>query len=68
MEYGATFPSTEGIDGSFVAAMFQRRREWIEQAVAIANRWHGPLTAIRVIHEYVVGFNWPVVLNGFNER
>ena len=55
-------------DETLVAAMLQRRRDWIAQSVAIAHRWHVPMTAIRVLHEYVVGFNWPVVLSGFNER
>ena len=71
VEHGAASPSGEVMDEDgrpLVAVMLQRRQEWIDQAVAIAHQWHVPLTAIRVIHEYVVGFNWPVVLNGFHER
>ena len=53
-------------DRDAIAAMLQRRQEWIDQAVLIAHRWHIPLTAVRTIHEYVVGFNWSAVLDGFN--
>ena len=55
LEHGAAMPSNA--DES-VNAMIQRRRDWIDQALAIAHRWHVPLIAVRVIHEYVVGFNW----------
>jgi hypothetical protein len=48
-------------DATMIAAMLQRRRDWIDQAATLAHQWHAPLTAIRVIHEYVVGFNWPAV-------
>ena len=48
-------------DRDMIAAMLQRRQEWIDQALLLAHRWHVPLTAVRTIHEYVVGFNWPVV-------
>ena len=60
VEHGATFTSDEEMNESAIA-MLQRRRDWIHQAAAIARRWYVPLTAIRMIHEYVVGFNWPVV-------
>ena len=57
----------EGLeDQAMIAAMLQRRQEWIDQAVSLAGRWHLPLTAVRTIHEYVVGFNWAVVSQGFN--
>ena len=71
VEHGATFPSDEMMndeDRSLVAAMLQRRQEWIDQAVLLAHRWHIPLIAVRVIHEYVVGFNWSAVFDGFNEH
>ena len=50
-------------DMDMIAAMLQRRQEWIDQAVLLA---HVPLTAVRPIHEYVVGFNWTAVLDEFN--
>ena len=53
-------------DRDMIATMLQRRQELIDQAVLLAHRWHLPLTAVRTIHEYVVGFNWAAVLNGFN--
>ena len=53
-------------DRGTIAAMLQRRQEWINQAVSLANQWHLPLIAVRTIHEYVVGFNWSAVLDGFN--
>ena len=53
-------------DRDMIAAMLQRRQEWIDQAVLLAHRWHVPLIAVRTIHEYVVGFNWSAVLDGFN--
>ena len=49
-----------------MAAMLQRRQEWIDQAISLAGRWHLPLIAVRTIHEYVVGFNWAVVSQAFN--
>ena len=49
-----------------IAAMLQRRQEWIDQAVSLAGRWHLPLIAVRTIHEYVVGFNWAVVSQAFS--
>ena len=53
-------------DQAMIAAMLQRRQEWIDQAISLAGRWHLPLIAVRTIHEYVVGFNWVVVSQGFN--
>ena len=53
-------------DQTMIAAMLQRRQEWIDQAVSLAGRWHLPLIAVRTIHEYVVGFNWAVVSQAFN--
>ena len=55
-------------DQGMIAAMLQRRQEWIDQAVLLAYRWHLSLIAVRTIHEYVVGFNWSAVLDGFNEN
>ena len=60
MEHGAAIPSDEEIDGAIVV-MLQRRHDWVHRVVAIAHRWHIPFTAIRVIHQYVVGFNWTAV-------
>ena len=48
-------------DQAMIAAMLQRRQEWIDQTISLAGRWHLPLIAVRTIHEYVVGFNWAVV-------
>ena len=48
-------------DASVIAAMLQRRQEWIDQAASLTHHWHVPLSAMRVIHEYVVGFNWSAV-------
>ena len=53
-------------DKAMIAAMLQRRQEWIDQAVSLTGRWHLPLIAVRTIHEYVVGFNWAVVSQVFN--
>ena len=53
-------------DQNMIAAMLQRRQEWIDQAISLAGRWHLPLIAVRTIHEYVVGFNWAVVSQAFN--
>ena len=53
-------------DQAMIAAMLQRRQEWIDQAVSLTGRWHLPLIAVRTIHEYVVGFNWTVVSQAFN--
>ena len=53
-------------DQTMIAAMLQRRQEWIDQAISLAGRWHLPLIAVRTIHEYVVGFNWTVVSQGFD--
>ena len=64
VEHGAVLSSDDEMHES-VAAVLQRRRNWIDQATALAHRWHLPLTAIRVIHEYVVGFNWAVVRDSF---
>ena len=64
VERGATIPSGEEMNAS-IAVMLQHRRDWIDQAKALAHRWHIPLIAIRVIHEYVVGFNWPAVRDTF---
>ena len=58
VEHAAVFPSDKY---GPIAAMLQRRRDWINHTAALAHKWHVPLTAIRVIHEYVVGFNWSVV-------
>ena len=51
---------------AMIAAMLQRRREWIDQAISLAGQWHLPLIAVRTIHEYAVGFNWAVVSQAFN--
>ena len=53
-------------DQDVIAAILQRRQEWIDQAISLAGRWHLPLIAVRTIHEYVVGFNWAVVSRAFN--
>ena len=53
-------------DQAMIAAMLQRRQEWIDQAISLAGRWHLPLIAVRTIHEYVVGFNWAAVSQAFN--
>ena len=68
MERGADITSDgeQPEDRDMITAMLRRRQEWIDQAVLIAHRWHIPLIAVRTIHEYVVGFNWSAVLDGFN--
>ena len=72
MERGVDLPSDmdmdmeESEDQAMIAAMLQRRQEWIDQAISLAGRWHLPLIAVRTIHEYVVGFNWAVVSRAFN--
>ena len=60
VEHGVVISSAIENDES-VAGMLQRRRDWIDQAAAITHRWDVPLTAMRLIHEYVVGFNWAAV-------
>ena len=64
VEHGAVISPDEEMDESIVA-MFRRRQNWINQATALAHRWHVPLTAMRTIHEYVVGYNWAVVYERF---
>ena len=68
VERGADITSSDEQpeDRDMIAVMLQRRQEWIDQAVLLAHHWHIPLTAVRTIHEYVVGFNWSAVLEGFN--
>ena len=64
VEHGATIPSpiNNGSDDTrMVASMLQHRQDWIDQAAAIVRRWRLPMIAVRVMHEYVVGFNWSVV-------
>ena len=39
--------------------MLQHRQNWINLATLLAQRL--PLPAIRIIHEYTVGFNWSAV-------
>ena len=67
VERGADITSEDELpeERDMIAAMLQRRQEWIDQAVLLAHRWHISLTAVRTIHEFVVGFNWSAVLNGF---
>ena len=60
VEHGAMIPSEEAIDGS-VAIMLQRRQDWISLIAVLAHEWRIPPAAIRVIHDYVVGFNWSAV-------
>lgn len=60
-QQGLAIPPATELDAAtqaMMTKMWQRRREWTNQAGALAHRWHVPLTAVRVIHEYVVGFNW----------
>ena len=70
VERGVDIPMTMEMEGSedhaMMAAMLQRRQEWIDQAISLASRWHLPLIAVRTIHEYVVGFNWAVVSQAFS--
>lgn len=65
VEHGARIPFNVLLLDNSIADMLQRRQDWINQVVAIAHRWHAPLTAMRVIHEYVVGYNWAVVVEAF---
>ena len=39
--------------------MLQHRQNWINLATLLAQRL--PLTTIRIIHKYAVGFNWSAV-------
>ena len=62
LERGATLPSNlDSDDAQAIGGMVERREDWITVARCLAHRYHIPLTAVRTIHEYVVGFNWPVV-------
>ena len=51
-----------------VASMLQRRQDWIHQATGLALQWRVPLSALRVVHGYVVGFNWSAVSEAFSAR
>ena len=66
MERGADIVIRDELPRPMLVAMLQRRQEWIDQATLLAHQWHLPLIAIRTIHEYVIGFNWSVVLDGIN--
>ena len=68
VERGAeiTLDDEQPEDRDLIAAMLQRRQEWIDQAALLAHDWRLSLIAVRTIHEYVVGFNWSAVLDSFN--
>ena len=59
-EQGVEIPSGFQVT-SALAAISQRRQEWIEVAVALARRYDIPLTALRTVHEFLVGDNWATV-------
>ena len=63
LERGATLPSKikPAADAQAIGGMVERREDWITVARCLAHGYHVPLAAVRAIHEYVVGFNWPVV-------
>ena len=48
-------------DDVALEGMMQRRWEWARCAASLARRWRLPMATIRGVHEFVVGFNWPVV-------
>ena len=66
VERGVVLPFDEEMDQA-LADMLQRRQDWIDQLTGLSHRWHIPLTGVRTIHEYVVGFNWPVVCERINQ-
>ena len=62
VEHGAAIPvKMAGPDAVRIATMVQRRQDWIDQAFWLAYQCSIPLTAIRMIHEFLVGFNWLAV-------
>ena len=63
LERGAVLPSNikSAADAQAVAGVVGRREDWLAVAACLAHRYHVPLTAVRTIHEFVVGFNWSVV-------
>ena len=51
-----------GLEGcSDAAAMLLFRQQCTAHAASFAHHWHLPLAAVRTIHAFVVGFNWPKV-------
>ena len=48
-------------DVQAVNGLMQRRESWVAAARTLAHQHHIPLSAVRTIHEYVVGFNWSAV-------
>ena len=63
LQHGAVVPA-QGLgrrDFRSIAAMLQRHQNWIDQAAALARRWHLPLATVRAIHENLIGFNWSAV-------
>ena len=49
-------------------AMIAYREAWITQAIHLIRRMHLPMTAIRVIHEYVFKYNWPSTYGQIQEK
>ena len=65
-EQGAMIPPEDEMNEA-VASMLQRRQNWVVQAAWLAHERHLPLTAVRVIHEYMIGFNWSAVCGGISQ-
>ena len=63
LERGAVVPSImkSDTDAAAVRGLMQRRESWVVAAKFLAHECRVSLTAVRTIHEYVVGFNWSVV-------
>ena len=63
LERGAVVPSImeSDADAAAVHGLMQRRESWVVAAKFLAHECRVSLTAVRTIHEYVVGFNWSVV-------
>ena len=53
--------STAAESDADVQAVMQRRESWVVAARTLAHQHRIPLSAVRTIHEYVVGFNWSAV-------
>lgn len=66
VERGIIAPPTDE-DAAYVT-MLCLRRAWINHLLVLANQWRVSMTAVRTIHEYVIGFNWCDVLRELEER
>ena len=55
-------------DAAAVDDLMRRRESWVVAAKFLAHERHVSLTAVRTIHEYLVGFNWSVVYEAIAQK